>query len=746
MAAGRTDHDDGSEDALSGIARLWVLVLLASLVLLAATGCGGGGDGQAVSGPPTYEFSEGDMKYTLRDNVVQLPDDGSVDIKEVTEECVTLGPGGPDVKSGDVVVSTEGQGLLRRVTSVAAQGNDLVLSTEQGTLEDLFLHADIHWSGEAQGYDLVVPEDGVEVLNGTPTPVPAGLVDADATFGFKVNVAKVDLKLSRKWALHPNVDLDIRGKLSVGVPVEVKLHADWCKLEELSFMMGIDAKADLKAELSGTARTDIVDESIPIGYLVGSPIPAGPLVFVPVTQICLRYKETFEASASLEAGIEFTPRLMMGAQWLPESGWQARFASSSASEMGSWLKPYFNLKGEAKTTTRLAAPEFEGALRLYGLAGLYGKLSTGWEGTASGEYTFAGTDAGQLKVKLDSYLFAEAQPGAQVKVVGWDLADWKMPFKWEERVHLPGFPKEFTKEPADPDPVDDDEYIIGGGIAPDPDNPNDILITLNAIVSRDDGTPITGLTKANFQVYEDGRWRVVKDVQETSATSSATDMCFCLDVSGSMSPERQGIIDSIESFVDQLAPLDVHLAGVTFRYDESNPDATLDFVDANTNLDAFKQFLAGVHIWDTASVDTADENGAMAVAYAWNRFSWRPAAQKLFVLITDEYCQPGGSGYGLSAVADLIRGKAAVHAIRDAEDTGYGGFDARELAAATGGTSYDLPESGYVDLTQLPLSGVVLSGYVVRFSTQQTHTSHQVHLICYMGGRAVADQMFSGTW
>ena len=87
-----------------------------------------------------------------------------------------------------------------------------------------------------------------------------------------------------------------------------------------------------------------------------------------------------------------------------------------------------------------------------------------------------------------------------------------------------------------------------------------------------------------------------------------------------------------------------------------------------------------------------------------------------------------------------------MHAIRDAEDTGYGGFDARELASATGGTSYDLPESGYIDLTALPLSGVVLSGYVVRFSSQQTHKTHQVHLMCYMGGRAVADQMFSGTW
>lgn len=700
-----------------------------------------------ASVPPSYEISEGDIKYTLQDNVVQLPDDGSVDVKEVTEDRVTLGPGGPEVKSGDVVVSTEGQGFLRKVTSVAKVGSDVVLSTEQGTLEDLFLHADIDWSGEAQGYDLVIPEDGVEVLNGTQTPVPAGLVDTDATYGFKINVAKVDLKLSNKWSLDKGTDLEITGKLSVGVPVDVKLRADWCRLKELSFMMGVDAKADLKATLSGTVfSSDLVDQSIPIGYLVGSAIPVGPLVFVPVTEICLRYKETFEVKASLEAGIEFTPRLMLGAQWLPDSGWQGKFSPSSASEMGSWLKPYFNLKGEAKTTKRLAAPEFEGALRLYGLAGLYGTISTGWEGTASGEYTLAGTGAGQLKVKLDSYLFAEAQPGAHVKVVGWDLADWKMPFKWEQRLHLPGFPKEFTSEPSDPDPVDDDEYIIGGGIAPDPDNPNDILITLNAIVSRDDGTPITGLTKANFQVFEDSRWREVKDVQETSATSSATDICFCLDVSGSMDPERQGIIDSIENFVDQLGPLDVHLAGITFRYDESSPDAVLDFVDADSNLDAFKQFFAGVDVSRTGKADTAEENGAMAVAHAWNNFSWRPAAQKLFVLITDEYCQPGGSGYGLTAVADLVRGKAVVHAIRDAEDTGYGGFDARELASATGGTSYDLPESGYIDLTALPLSGVVLSGYVVRFSSQQTHTSHQVHLMCYMGGRAVADQMFSGTW
>ena len=55
----------------------------------------------------------------------------------------------------------------------------------------------------------------------------------------------------------------------------------------------------------------------------------------------------------------------------------------------------------------------------------------------------------------------------------------------------------------------------------------------------------------------------------------------------------------------------------------------------------------------------------------------------------------------------------------------------------------DLPGSGYVDLTTLPLREIVLSGYVVKYRAVPTGRDHEIRLVVLFGGDAVADRNFA---
>ncbi len=192
-------------------------------------------------------------------------------------------------------------------------------------------------------------------------------------------------------------------------------------------------------------------------------------------------------------------------------------------------------------------------------------------------------------------------------------------------------------------PVDDDEYEIPGSVGPDPEDPETILITLNALLNVSTNQPLENLDESNFIVYEDGVPREIVDVQETESAGGQVDMCFCLDISGSMTDERDGVIDSIECFVQQLpANIDVKLAIVTFRYDSNQPEGYLDFVDGRSEVETFRHFLQGVDVWSIKGGQAKGENAPMAVIFGWQNLSWRSNSQKVFIVITDEPCQTEG--------------------------------------------------------------------------------------------------------
>jgi len=324
-----------------------------------------------------------------------------------------------------------------------------------------------------------------------------------------------------------------------------------------------------------------------------------------------------------------------------------------------------------------------------------------------------------------------------------------------------------TISPGTP-PLSDERYVIGGSIIQDPTNPGTIIVTLNALLNRVDGTPITGLSASNFSVYEDGIIRNISSVSETGsgATTSRADIAFLIDSTGSMKSEIQGVQDSVRAFAEYIKGkgVDVRLGGIEFR------DVVGTSLDLTSDYGSFESWVSSLVAYGGGD---DPENDVDTVMQAINTLSWRAGAQHIIVVITDAtthqsvdtYFDPGEpSHYTLQQVIDALKSKAFVldsispggtRGIRSRSMTRHGNYgsksivrddyypDISEAATATGGLAMMMPSDGAIDLTVLPLAKIVISGYTIKFNSIPRGLDHSIRLVVAQDGNPVADKDFA---
>jgi len=162
-----------------------------------------------------------------------------------------------------------------------------------------------------------------------------------------------------------------------------------------------------------------------------------------------------------------------------------------------------------------------------------------------------------------------------------------------------------------------------------------IFAYLNTRVSQGQN-PVTDLTVDNFQCTENGIEQAdIFEVTPPETTSSVrlADIVVLIDTSGSMGSAINGVKNNAISFADTLADseIDFRLGLVQFGQsaDSGNP---IVFNEGNLIADAseFKGFV------ETLSASGSYEPGFLALREATQQFNFRPGAQKIFLLITDE--------------------------------------------------------------------------------------------------------------
>jgi len=281
-------------------------------------------------------------------------------------------------------------------------------------------------------------------------------------------------------------------------------------------------------------------------------------------------------------------------------------------------------------------------------------------------------------------------------------------------------------------------------------------------------------------------WEGVDITIPGADTTKPMDIAFILDNTSSMSDAITGSKNSIIAFANSLeaAGVDAKFGLVTFGDSPKHPtppglitdEGSPSYTDASYTREVMDFGTASALQTKLGSVvadggGDAPENPLDAIMYAYNNFSWRSGAQKIFILITDvdahqstDTTGPFSSGgnrctTSAEAVINALKGKAVIHVVSPnyTYELGYGLLDTRRLAdglgegritpeSNTGGKWIKFQSSGF-DLTALGISSVISRSYTLRFNYTFSAGTWYIHVLIDTNGDGVfdADEVFTLT-
>lgn len=321
---------------------------------------------------------------------------------------------------------------------------------------------------------------------------------------------------------------------------------------------------------------------------------------------------------------------------------------------------------------------------------------------------------------------------------------------------------------TDPGKITTPEAVVSGTVTKTGDT---IAVNLSSIIVG--GVPITGLDYSKFKIFigvtalPDSTWTPVATTI-TTTTASKIDMVFILDNTGSMSGRIIAAKNSIAAFATSLeaAGADVKFGAVSFG-DDLTEQSTLDCTTA-TAMKTWLTALSGVGGGD------GPENPLSSMKYAYDNFTFRSGAQKVFIVIIDTTAHQAGDGTAfcaetLASAEASLAGNATVYAVSPKEDSdsypspaantgtadirwlvdGFGWFSGvtsttygvtHTSYTGTGGKWIELPASGDIDLTTLGISTTVTKGYTLSFTYKPTAIgTYYIHVLVDTNGDGVYD-------
>lgn len=244
------------------------------------------------------------------------------------------------------------------------------------------------------------------------------------------------------------------------------------------------------------------------------------------------------------------------------------------------------------------------------------------------------------------------------------------------------------------------------------DSQNFPFIYLTVRVSEG-GQPVGDLTKDNFSLTEDGRLQTdMFDVvpPEFGGGVRMADIIFLIDNSGSMSEEIAAVKNNCETFADALAAsaIDYRLGLVQFGQSANSGHPRIIGSGLTADATEFKSWVA------TMPADGGYEYGFEAIRLAIQSYSFRPGAQKVFIIITDE----DSDDRDKQATIDLIQANdVTVHA---AVDCSYGTSESDYCGSGSvreGSGGLLFPVTGDYTTILDTISEEVANTYIVRYRT-----------------------------
>jgi hypothetical protein len=244
-------------------------------------GCGGGG-GTAAAVDPQADFFTA-RNVVVKPNVVVLPEDGSVTVNGLTDTGLTLSGTPPAVQPGQVIVSGQGAGLMRRVTAVTASGTSLALTTQDAGFADVFKSANISYRQSMNAADIESMQIGLDGVQ-----IGAASRSRDVSDSLHILIPKTsvsakdgDTKLAIEVAADFNLGVAATGNIVVSA-------ANGLELLEL----GMAAVYNGTHSLNVTASVPVVDKVIAYGRpITFKPIRLGSAGPVPIVLVNILFTQ-----------------------------------------------------------------------------------------------------------------------------------------------------------------------------------------------------------------------------------------------------------------------------------------------------------------------------------------------------------------------------------------------------------------------------------------------------------------------
>jgi len=241
------------------------------------------------------------------------------------------------------------------------------------------------------------------------------------------------------------------------------------------------------------------------------------------------------------------------------------------------------------------------------------------------------------------------------------------------------------------------------------DSQNFPLIYMNVAVDTF-GVGMPTLTQSNFAVYENevlqtNLFQVTPP--EQGGGQRLADIVFLVDNSGSMGEEQTAILNNMVAFINQLIQSNIDYALGLCRFGQTAKNGN-PFLEDNgiLTLDAI-YFRDNVLLRNIASGSV--EPGYWAIDSSASGFTYRPGAQKIFIILTDETPDQGGATQQ-DAINACLNGSITLYALTNEESAGL-----NTVATQTNGRYYNITDP-FNDILD-DIGGNIINTYIVRYSS-----------------------------
>lgn len=236
-------------------------------------------------------------------------------------------------------------------------------------------------------------------------------------------------------------------------------------------------------------------------------------------------------------------------------------------------------------------------------------------------------------------------------------------------------------------------------------------IYMNILLSEDDAG-VSNLIKQDFKVYEDdvlvSDYTVVPP--NASSGSKLVDIVFLVDNSGSFDDEQNAVRNNMEDFVNQLSASGNDFALGLCRFGQSSLSGYPILEDngqLTNNTDYFKNT-----VWLRNVTNGSVEVGYNAIVKSAQGFNFRPGSQKIFIILTDETPDQGGSTKQ-EATDACLNNYITLFAM-----TNYASAGLNDIATATNGRYYNITDPFNDILTDITAS--VNNNYLISYKSPNT--------------------------